>query len=93
MNDNVYSAGVKLKMEPFSVLMSIYINENPEFLSESLDSILNNTAYPDEIVMATYSRTRNRIAKISRKNWIISFCDSSKESGPWPCVTSWAFRM
>lgn len=38
-------------MEPFSVLMSIYKNENPKFLRESLDSILNNTAYPDEIVM------------------------------------------
>lgn len=51
MNDNAYSAGVKLKMEPFSVLMSIYKNENSKFLRESLDSILNNTAYPDEIVM------------------------------------------
>lgn len=38
-------------MESFSVLMSIYKNENPEFLRESLDSVLNNTVQPDEIVM------------------------------------------
>lgn len=38
-------------MDKFSVLMSIYKNENPTFLRESLDSILNNTIQPDEIVM------------------------------------------
>lgn len=38
-------------MQKFSVLMSIYKSENPKFLKESLDSILNNTIQPNEIVM------------------------------------------
>lgn len=38
-------------MEKFSVLMSIYKNEKANFLRESLDSVLNNTAKPDEIIM------------------------------------------
>lgn len=38
-------------MEKFSVLMSIYKNENPEFLKASLDSVLENTVRPNEIVM------------------------------------------
>lgn len=38
-------------MNKFSVLISIYKNENPIFLKESLDSVLNNTVQPDEIVM------------------------------------------
>lgn len=35
----------------YSVLMSIYKKENPAFLIQSLDSILNQTVFPSEIVM------------------------------------------
>lgn len=35
----------------YSVLMSIYKKENPAFLTQSLDSILNQTVFPSEIVM------------------------------------------
>lgn len=35
----------------YSVLMSIYIKENPAFLIQSLDSMLNQTVFPSEIVM------------------------------------------
>lgn len=35
----------------FSVLMSIYKNEKPQFLDESLKSILNQSLSPDEIVI------------------------------------------
>lgn len=38
-------------MNRFSVLMSIYKNEDPKFLRESLDSILCNTIQPNEIVI------------------------------------------
>lgn len=34
-----------------SVLMSLYIKEKPEYLRESLDSVLSQTLLPDEIVM------------------------------------------
>ncbi len=36
---------------PYSVLMSLYAKERPEWLAESLDSILGQTVAPDEIVM------------------------------------------
>lgn len=35
----------------FSVLMSIYKKENPQYLKESLESILQQTVLPDEIVI------------------------------------------
>lgn len=35
----------------FSVLMSVYQKENPEFLEESLHSILNQTRLPKEIIL------------------------------------------
>lgn len=38
-------------MEKYSVLMSVYAGERPEHLSQSIDSILNQTVKPDEIVL------------------------------------------
>lgn len=38
-------------MNNFSVLMSIYKNEKPDCLKECIDSILDNTIKPEEIVM------------------------------------------
>lgn len=35
----------------FSVLMSVYYKENPEYLKMSLDSIINQTLVPNEIVL------------------------------------------
>ncbi len=35
----------------FSVLMSVYIKENPDYLRQSLDSILNQTVLPTQIVL------------------------------------------
>ena len=35
----------------YSVLMSIYKKENPAFLIQALDSMLNQTVSPAEIVM------------------------------------------
>ncbi|HJF35399.1 MAG TPA: glycosyltransferase, partial [Clostridium perfringens] len=35
----------------FSVLMSVYHKENPEFLKEALDSVINQTVQPTEIVI------------------------------------------
>lgn len=35
----------------FSVLMSVYENDKPEYLRESLDSIINQTVKPNEIVL------------------------------------------
>jgi glycosyltransferase involved in cell wall biosynthesis len=38
-------------MEKYSVLMSLYIREKPEFLRLAFDSMLNQTVKPDEIVL------------------------------------------
>lgn len=38
-------------MTQFSVLMSLYIKERPEYLKESLDSVLNQTVRPNQIVV------------------------------------------
>ena len=38
-------------MEKYSVLMSLYKKEHPEYLREALDSMLNQTVKPDEIVL------------------------------------------
>ena len=35
----------------FSALLSLYIKENPEFLRQSLDSLLHQTLLPDEVVL------------------------------------------
>lgn len=35
----------------FSVLLSLYLKENPEFLRQSLDSVFNQTLLPNEVVM------------------------------------------
>ena len=38
-------------MEKYSVLMSLYIKERPEYLRLAVDSMLNQTVKPDEIVI------------------------------------------
>lgn len=38
-------------MKPYSVLMSLYIKEHPEYLRLALDSMINQTVKPDEIVL------------------------------------------
>ena len=38
-------------MEKYSVLMSLYIKENPEYLKSAIDSMLNQTVQADEIVI------------------------------------------
>lgn len=35
----------------YSVLISVYYKENPEYLKDSIDSMLNQTVKPDEIVL------------------------------------------
>lgn len=38
-------------MEKYSVLMSLYVKEKPEYLKLAIDSMLNQTVTPDEIVI------------------------------------------
>ena len=41
----------EMKYPKFSVLMSLYIKEKPEYLNEALESVINQTVKPDEIVI------------------------------------------
>ena len=38
-------------MLPFSVLLCLYYKERPDFLSQSLDSVFNQTVLPNEVVL------------------------------------------
>lgn len=35
----------------FSVLMSVYFKDNPKFLEDAIESLLNQTVMPNEIVI------------------------------------------
>ena len=49
----------------YSVLMSVYKNEKVEYFNEAIESLLNQTAPPDEIVLvrdgAVYEELQNTI--------------------------------
>ena len=52
-NDEMHITAVKESAElgKYSVLMSLYKKENPEYLKLAIDSMLNQTVVPDEIIM------------------------------------------
>ena len=72
-------------MKPFSVLMSIYKNEKPEYLRESLESILQNTVCPDEIVMVKDGPLTSELEAVldeyQRKTGLFHFVIHSKNQG------------
>jgi len=39
-------------MQPFSVVMSVYRADDPTYFLESVDSVLNQTAHPSELIIA-----------------------------------------
>lgn len=51
-------------MFKFSVLISVYIKDNPEFLQEALDSISSQTLLPDEIVIVEDGPITDRVRMI-----------------------------
>lgn len=72
-------------MEKFSVLMSIYKNEKPEYLKQALDSILNQTLLPDEILIVKDGLLTPKLDKTldeyAAKNKIIKFLVFEKNRG------------
>lgn len=69
-------------MEKFSVLMSIYKNEKPEYLKQALDSILNQTLLADEILIVKDGLLTPELDKTldeyAAKNKIIKFLEYEK---------------
>lgn len=51
-------------MHPFSVLMSLYIKERPEFLKESLESVFNQSLQPPEVVMVLDGPITDELQKV-----------------------------
>ena len=51
-------------MEKYSVLMSLYKKEHPEFLRLALDSMINQTVKPDEIVLVEDGPLTDELYKV-----------------------------
>lgn len=51
-------------MEKYSVLMSLYKNEHPEYLRLALDSMINQTVKPDEIVLVEDGPLTDELYKV-----------------------------
>lgn len=54
-------------MQKYSVLMSIYDNEIPQYLESSLESIVNQTVKPDEIVIIEDGPLKNELKEVIKK--------------------------
>ncbi len=58
-------------MEKFSVLMSLYIKEKPEYFIQCMESVLKQTVMPEQIVIvkdgALTPELENTLKKIYRK--------------------------
>ncbi|MFX3661702.1 MAG: glycosyltransferase [Ectobacillus sp.] len=50
----------------YSVLMSLYIKEKPEYLKQSIDSMLNQTLRPDEIVIVKDGPLTDELEEVLR---------------------------
>ena len=51
----------------FSVLLPVYDLEKPEYFNSCLNSILNQTVIPDEVVIAKDGEINNKLAKVIHK--------------------------
>lgn len=51
----------------FSVLMSVYYKEKPEFLKQSIDSVLNQTCKPTEIVLVKDGPLTDELEAVLKK--------------------------
>ena len=57
----------KEKFPPYSVLMSVYYKENPEWLKISIDSMLNQTVIPSEFVLVEDGPLTEELDKVIEK--------------------------
>ncbi|WP_372518481.1 glycosyltransferase [Candidatus Ruminimicrobiellum ovillum] len=49
---------------PFSVLMSVYHKDNPQWLKQAIDSVLNNTIKPNQIVLVVDGQISNELEQV-----------------------------
>ena len=55
------------KQNKYSVLMSVYYKENPEWLKESIESMLKQTILTDDFVIIKDRTTNKRIRRSNTK--------------------------
>ena len=56
-----------MKKLKFSVLMSVYIKEKPEYLDKALESVFNQTVTPDEVILVEDGPLTKELEKVIRK--------------------------
>lgn len=61
----------KVKYPPFSVAMSVYAKDNAEWFDSALDSVINQTVKPDEIVLIVDGPVPGSIQKVIDKYTVI----------------------
>lgn len=54
-------------MDKYSVLMSLYIKEKPEYLKQSIESMIHQTVTPDEIVIVKDGPLTNELEEVLTK--------------------------
>ena len=48
----------------FSVLMSVYYKDNLQWLKQSIESVLNNTVKPNQIVLVVDGQISNELEQV-----------------------------
>ena len=66
-----------MKYPPFSVAMAVYGKDNAQWFNAALDSIINQTVKPDEIVLVVDGPVPQSIQDVIEKYSSI-FCGGSK---------------
>ncbi len=56
-----------MKKTEFSVLMSLYKKENPEFLKEAMESVVNQTLKPSEVVLVIEGKLPDELEKMVKQ--------------------------
>lgn len=67
----------KIDPQPYSVLMSVYINEKPEYLKQAVYSMLNQSVAPSEIVIVEDGELTKELYDVIN-GFVVSFPDIMK---------------
>ena len=65
----------------FSVLMSVYYKDNPKWLKQAIDSVLNNTVKPDQIVLVVDGQIPNELEQVITEYRGLDILRLEKNSG------------
>ena len=74
-------------MEKYSVLMSVYAGEKPEYLDQSLASMINQTVKADEIVLVKDGSLNKGLDEVIKKTF--KNCYTALQPWPGQCIKSW----